>query len=92
MFCVLTPCFPPRQLCIPPSPLEEIVQDARERAERLLQSSAPVRILGESEFFDFLDDVLQAHDDDPVLGAALDEVAVEYRYALSGTARRCDSL
>jgi hypothetical protein len=59
--------------------VDEIVQEARERAERLLQSSSPVRALGESAFFEYLNETLLAYDDCPVLGAALDEIAVEYR-------------
>lgn len=69
--------------------MDEIVQEARERAERLLQSSSPVRALGESEFFEFLNETLLAYDDCPVLGAALDEVAVEYRCGVGVSACIC---
>jgi hypothetical protein len=70
----------PQPLRIPSSPVEEIVQQARERAETLLHYSSAARALSESAFFDFLDEVLQANDDCPSLAEALDEVAVEYRW------------
>ena len=68
------------RMLLPPSPLDEIVQQARERAQAVLdESSEAVRALIEPDFFDYLDDILQAHDDCPMLAAQLDEVAVEYR-------------
>lgn len=63
----------------PPSPLDEIVQGARERAQQVIDCSHAVRALREPVFFDYLDEVLQANDDCPILAAHLDEVAVEYR-------------
>lgn len=72
--------LPPLQFSLPPSPLHEIVQEARRRAAELLDATPAVRLLGEGSFFDFLDDVLQAHDDLPELGTALDDVALQYGY------------
>ena len=71
----------------PPSPLDEILQQARERAQQAIECSPAVRALREPEFFDYLDDVLQANDDCPILAAHLDEVAVEYRCVFVGSCR-----
>jgi hypothetical protein len=67
-------------LGIPSTPVEDIVQAAIERAELLLDYSPAVRALKEPEFFDYLDDILLANDDDAALAEALDNIAVEYRW------------
>ena len=74
-------------LLMPPSPLDEIVQRAKERAQQVIECSHAVRALREPEFFDYLDEVLQANDDCPILAAHLDEVAVEYRCVFVGSYR-----
>jgi hypothetical protein len=75
----ISPSHPPLQLTLTPPPLVEILEQARERAEQLLNCPSGARTLNESSFFDYLDDTLQAHDDDPTLAAALDDLAVQYR-------------
>ena len=78
MFPIRSKLFQP--LGIPSTPLEDIVQQAYDRAEALIHYSPAARALSEPAFFDWLDDTLTANDNCQTLTAAFDDLAVQYRF------------